>query len=181
MVFIVLTVITGVIYPLFVTGVAQIFFYKQANGSLLYAEDGSVVGSSLVGQNFDDPRYFWGRPSATSPAYNALASSGSNLGPSNPALVAAVRARIAALKIVDPENQAAIPIDLVSASASGLDPHLSLAGAYYQLSRVARLRKLPEAKVRQIVQQNISGRFLGLAGEPVINILKVNLALDSLN
>ena len=180
MIFIVLTVITGIIYPLVVTGVAQVFFSKQANGSLIYATDGKSVGSALIGQSFDDPKYFWGRLSATTPAYNASASSGSNLGPSNPALVDAVKARIEMLKAVDPGNKALIPVDLVTASASGLDPHLSLAGAYYQLSRVAKFRKLPEATVKQIIDRNTSGRLLGLLGEPVINVLKVNLALDGI-
>lgn len=178
MIFIVLTVITGVIYPLVVTGIAQVFFHKQANGSLIYSNDGKIVGSTLIGQNFDDPKYFWGRLSATTPVYNASSSSGSNLGPSNPALIDAVKARIAALKVADPNNQAPIPVDLVTASGSGLDPHLSLGGVYYQLSRVARLRNLPEKTVKDIVDKNISGRFLGLLGEPAVNILKVNLALD---
>ncbi len=180
MIFIVLTVITGVIYPLVVTGMAQAFFHKQANGSLIYSSDGKSVGSTLIGQNFDDPKYFWGRLSATTPAYNASASSGSNLGPSNPALVDAVKARIAALKIVDPGNQVPVPVDLVTASASGLDPHLSLAGMDYQLSRVARVRKLSEASIKKIIDQNTSGRFIGLLGEPVVNVLKVNWALDRL-
>ena len=179
-IFIVLTVITGVVYPLVVTGMAQVLFHKQANGSLIYSNDGKVVGSTLIGQNFDDPKYFWGRLSATTPAYNASASSGSNLGPSNPALVEAVKARLAALKTVDSGNQVPVPVDLVTASASGLDSHLSLAGVYYQLPRVAKLRKLSEATVKQIIDQNMSGRFLGLLGEPVVNVLKVNLALDGL-
>ena len=178
MIFIVLTVITGVIYPLVVTGISQVFFHKQANGSLIYSNDGKIVGSTLIGQNFDDPKYFWGRLSATTPVYNASNSSGSNLGPSNPALVDAVKSRIAALQTADPDNKRPIPVDLVTASGSGLDPHLSLAGVYYQLSRVATLRNLPEATVKQIVDQNISGRFLGLLGEPVVNVLQVNLALD---
>jgi len=181
MIFVVLTVITGVIYPLIVTGISQVFFHKQAQGSLIYSNEGKVVGSSLIGQNFDDPKYFWGRLSATSPAYNASASSGSNLGPSNPALVDAVKSRIAALQTVDPVNKAPIPVDLVTASASGLDPQLSLAGVNYQLSRVARVRNLSETSIKQIIDQNTSGRFLGLLGEPAVNILKVNLALDGLN
>ncbi|MBF0386949.1 MAG: potassium-transporting ATPase subunit KdpC [Candidatus Omnitrophica bacterium] len=180
MIFIVLTVITGGVYPLIVTGMAQVFFHKQANGSLICPGGGQCVGSTLIGQNFDDPKYFWGRLSATTPAYNASASSGSNLGPSNPALAASVKARILVLKAVDPGNQALVPVDLVTASASGLDPHLSLAGVNYQLARVAGLRKLPEAAVRQVVGRNMSGRFLGLLGEPVVNVLKVNLALDGL-
>jgi K+-transporting ATPase ATPase C chain len=177
-VFIVLTVISGIIYPLIVTGMAQAFFPKQANGSLLLSKDGKLVGSALIGQNFDGPKYFWGRLSATTPAYNASASSGSNLGPSNPALIDAVKVRIAALKEADPDNKAPIPVDLVTASGSGLDPQLSLAGAYYQVSRVARLRNLPEETVRKIIAENTSGRFLGLLGEPAVNILQVNLALD---
>ena len=178
--FIVLTVMTGVIYPLAVTGVTQALFSKQANGSLIYSSDGRVTGSALVGQSFDDPKYFWGRPSATTPVYNAAASSGSNLGPSNPALVENVKARIAALKAADVGSQVSIPVDLVTASASGLDPQVSLAGAYYQLSRVARSRNLPEEVVKNIVADNTTGRFWGLLGEPVVNILKVNLALDQL-
>jgi K+-transporting ATPase ATPase C chain len=180
MIFIVLTVITGVIYPLVVTGVAQVFFHEQSNGSLIYSKEGKVVGSSLIGQNFDDPKYFWGRLSATTPAYNASSSSGSNLGPSNPALVDAVKSRIAALQTADPDNKRPIPVDLVTASGSGLDPHLSLAGAYYQLARVARVRKLSEENIKQIIDQNTSGRLLGLIGEPVVNVLQVNLALDHL-
>jgi len=180
MIFIVLTVITGVIYPLVVTGVSQVFFHKKANGSLVYSSEGRVIGSTLIGQNFDDPKYFWGRLSATTPAYNAAVSSGSNLGPSNPALVDAVKIRIAALKAVDPGNQALVPVDLVTASASGLDPHLSLAGVYYQFPRVARVRNLSEEVVRRVIDQNTSGRLLGLVGEPVVNILNVNLALDRL-
>jgi K+-transporting ATPase ATPase C chain len=179
-IFIVLTVITGIIYPLAVTGIAQAFFHKEANGSLIRSMDGEVVGSALIGQNFDDPKYFWGRLSATSSAYNASASSGSNLGPSNPAMVDNVKSRVAALKTADPGNSASIPVDLVTASGSGLDPQLSLAGVYYQLSRVARARNLPEKAVRNILDENTSGRFLGLLGEPAVNILRVNLALDSL-
>jgi len=178
MIFIVLTVITGVVYPLVVTGIAQVFFPKQANGSLLFSKDGKLLGSALIGQNFDDPKYFWGRLSATTPAYNASSSSGSNLGPSNSALIDAVKARIAALKAADPGNPAPIPVDLVTASGSGLDPQLSLAGTYYQLSRVARRRNLPEKTVRKIIAENTSGRFLGVSGEPTVNILQVNLALD---
>jgi potassium-transporting ATPase KdpC subunit len=175
---IVLSVITGIFYPLVVTGIAQAFFHKEANGSLMFSPDGKIIGSSLIGQNFDDPKYFWGRLSATTPAYNASASSGSNLGPSNPTLIDTVKSRIATLKAADPENSAPIPVDLVTACSSGLDPHLSLAGAYYQVSRVARLRNLSEKTVKDIVGQNTSGRFLGLLGEPVVNILKVNLTLD---
>ena len=176
--FFILTVITGIIYPLFVTGVAQVFFPRQANGSLIYRE-GKPVGSTLIGQSFDDPRYFWGRISATSPMpYNASSSSGSNIGPLNPALIDEVKARIKALQIVDPDNKALIPVDLVTSSASGLDPHISLAAAYYQVPRIARSRGLSEDMVKNIVKQHVSGRFLGLIGEPVVNVLEVNLALD---
>ncbi|MBF0479397.1 MAG: potassium-transporting ATPase subunit KdpC [Candidatus Omnitrophica bacterium] len=179
MIFIVLTVITGIIYPLTVTGIAQVFFHKQANGSLMFAKDGKLIGSTIIGQNFDDPKYFWGRLSATTPAYNASASTGSNLGPTNPALIDAVKARIAALKAVDPDNKSSIPVDLVTSSASGLDPHLSLAGVYYQLPRIARLRNLSPETVKRIIEQNTTRRCLGLLGEPAVNILKVNLALDN--
>ena len=176
--FFILTVITGIIYPLFVTGVAQVLFPRQANGSLIY-RGGKPVGSTLIGQPFDDPRYFWGRISATSPMpYNASSSSGSNIGPLNPALIDEVKARIKALQIVDPDNKALIPVDLVTSSASGLDPHISLAAAYYQVPRIARLRGLSEDMVKNIVKQHVSGRFLGLIGEPVVNVLEVNLALD---
>jgi K+-transporting ATPase ATPase C chain len=173
-----LTVITGILYPLFVTGAAQAVFHKQANGSLVY-RDGSAIGSRLIGQQFDDPKYFWGRLSATSPAqFNASSSSGSNLGPSNPALVDEVNGRIKALKAADPGNAQLIPVDLVTSSASGLDPHISPAAAYYQISRVSRLRGLPQEAVRALVDQHTSGRFLGIIGEPVVNVLELNLALD---
>ena len=176
--FIVLTVLTGIIYPLLVTGIAQTVFHRQAEGSLIIAGDGKILGSSLIGQNFDDQKYFWGRISATSPAYNASASSGSNLGPSNPALLDEVKGRISALKAADPGNNDPIPVDLVTSSGSGLDPHISLAAANYQLARVARVRGLTSDAVQQIVDQNTQGRFLGLLGEPVVNVLQVNLALD---
>ena len=176
--FILLTGITGIIYPLVVTGIAQTVFHKQAEGSLIVSGDGKILGSSLIGQNFDDPKYFWSRISATSPAYNASSSSASNLGPLNPALLDEVRARISALKAVDSHNNAPIPVDLVTSSGSGLDPHISLAAANYQLARVARVRGLTTDVVRQIVDQNTQGRFLGLLGEPVVNVLQVNLALD---
>ncbi|MBF0532643.1 MAG: potassium-transporting ATPase subunit KdpC [Candidatus Omnitrophica bacterium] len=178
MMFIFLTALTGIVYPLTVTGLAQVFFHKPANGSLLFASDGKPVGSALIGQNFDDPQYFWGRLSATTPPYNASASSGSNLGPANPALLEAVKARIAALRTVDPNNATTIPVDLVTASASGLDPQISLAGAYFQLPRVARVRHLPDETVRNIIDQNTTSRCLGILGEPAVNVLKVNLALD---
>lgn len=176
--FILLTALTGIIYPLVITGIAQTAFHKQAEGSLIISRDGKVLGSSLIGQHFNDPKYFWGRISATSPSYNAASSSGSNLGPSNPALLDEVKGRIAALRTADPDNDGPIPVDLVTSSASGLDPHISLAAADYQLARVARARGLSTEVVQQIVGQNTKGRFLGLLGEPVVNVLQVNLALD---
>jgi len=173
-----LTVITGVVYPLAVTGIAQVVFPFQANGSLI-VKGGQVMGSALIGQPFDDPRYFWGRPSATSPfAYNAGASSGSNLSPTNPALVAAVQGRVDRLRAGDPTNKAAVPVDLVTASGSGLDPHITPAAALYQVSRVARARQLEPDAVRDLVERNTEGRFLGLLGEPRVNVLALNLALD---
>jgi len=172
------TGITGVLYPLLVTGIAQVAFHKQAQGSLIVSSEGKILGSSLIGQNFDDPKYFWSRISATSPSYNASSSSGSNLGPSNPALLDEVKARITALKAADPNNNDLIPVDLVTSSGSGLDPHISLAAAHYQLARVARARGLKKELVQKIVDQNTQGRFLGMLGEPVVNVLKVNLALD---
>jgi len=178
LVFLVLTVITGVIYPLFITGAAQLLFPRQANGSLIY-QQGKVVGSSLIGQTFDDPKYLWGRVSAASPQYNAAASSGSNIGPANPALIEAVSGRIKALKAADPENTGLIPVDLVTASASGLDPHISLAAADYQASRIARLRGLTPDTVKMIIARHTSGRLLGFIGEPVVNVLETNLALDT--
>jgi K+-transporting ATPase ATPase C chain len=176
--FILLTAITGILYPLLVTGIAQTVFHKQAEGSLITSSDGKILGSSLIGQNFDDPKYFWSRISATSPVYNASSSSGSNLGPSNPALLDEVKGRITALKSADPSNNDPIPVDLVTSSGSGLDPHISLAAANYQLARVARVRGLTPETVKTIVDQNTQGRFLGLLGEPVVNVLQVNLALD---
>jgi len=175
-----LTLITGVAYPLLVTGIAQAVFPYQADGSLI-VRGGKVVGSALIGQPFDDPKYFWGRPSATSPfAYNAAASSGSNLSPTNPALVSAVQGRVDALRAADPTNRVAVPVDLVTASASGLDPHLSPAAALYQVSRVARERKLAPDAVRALVDRHTEGRFLGFLGEPRVNVLVLNLALDAL-
>jgi len=176
----ILTVITGLAYPLTVTGLAQVFFPDRANGSLIL-QDNKVIGSSLIGQPFDDPKYFWGRPSATSPfPYNAAASSGSNLGPTNPALVAGALARIAALKAVDPGNAAPVPVDLVTSSGSGLDPHISPASADYQVRRVARIRGLDEATVRELVMRHAHGRQLGTLGEPRVNVLRLNLALEDL-
>jgi potassium-transporting ATPase KdpC subunit len=177
---IVLTVITGIVYPLVVTGIAQVVFPHQANGSLI-VKDGKVVGSALIGQPFDDPKYFWSRPSATSPfPYNAGSSSGSNLSPTNPDLVKAVQARVDALRAADPGNTAPVPVDLVTASASGLDPHISPAAALYQVSRVARARKLEAQAVQQLIDRHTEGRFLGLLGEPRVNVLELNLALDGL-
>jgi potassium-transporting ATPase KdpC subunit len=174
------TIITGIIYPLFVTGVAQALFNHQANGSLIET-GGNVTGSELIGQPFSDPKYFWGRLSATaSYPYNASASSGSNLGPSNPELVDAVQARINALKAVDPDNNQPIPVDLVTFSASGLDPDISVAAAYYQITRVAKYRGLNEGQVKALVDEFTEGRQFGILGEPRVNVLKLNLALDAL-
>ncbi len=174
----VLTVITGVFYPLFVTAIAQLFFSNQANGSLII-QNGKPVGSALIGQPFDRPEYFWSRPSATGPfAYNAAASSGSNLGPTNKALLGAVKGRVAALQQADPTNKLPVPVDLVTASASGLDPEISPAAAYYQVPRIARVRKLAVAQVESLVKSHTQDRFLGLIGEQRVNVLQLNLALD---
>lgn len=174
-----MTAITGVLYPLAATGLARLIFPRQANGSLI-VKDGKPVGSTLIGQSFTDPKYFWGRPSATSPnPYNGGASSGSNLGSTNPALTDAVKQRIAALRAVDPGNSAPVPVDLVTASASGLDPQISPAAAQYQLARVARLRGLGTAQVQALVDANTNGRQFGVLGEPRVNVLQLNLALDA--
>ncbi|HSL02794.1 MAG TPA: potassium-transporting ATPase subunit KdpC [Nitrospiraceae bacterium] len=174
-----LTLITGLLYPLVITGLAQVLFPRQANGSLILI-DGKPVGSSLIGQPFDAPKYFWGRPSATAPfPYNATASSGSNLGPTNDALMKAVQVRIDALKTADPDNPLPLPVDLVTASGSGLDPHISPASAAYQVRRVARARGMEEAVVHQLVSQHTEGRQLGILGEPRVNVLTLNLALDT--
>jgi K+-transporting ATPase ATPase C chain len=172
------TVITGLAYPALITGIAQVFFRHQANGSLI-VKDGKVVGSSLIGQPFDDPKYFWGRASATSPfPYNAAASSGSNQGPTNPDFIKAVQGRVDALRAADPGNTSPVPVDLVTASASGLDPHISPAAAFYQAGRVAKARGLDAPKVRELVARHIERRQLGVLGEPRVNVLALNLALD---
>ena len=175
--FVALSVVTGIAYPLAVTGIARAVFPLQAAGSLI-EKDGKAVGSALIGQNFSDPKNFWGRPSATSPmAYNAANSSGSNQGPLNPALIDAVKGRIKALNDADPENKLPIPVDLVTASASGIDPHISVAGANYQVRRVAAMRKLPVAEVQALIDRNTEGQWLGFIGEPRVNVLRLNLAL----
>jgi len=180
MVFLLLTVATGIIYPLLVTGVAQLAFPERANGSLIRKE-GGYAGSELIGQPFDDPKYFWGRLSATPDfPYNSASSSGSNLGPSNPALVEAVKARVEALKKADPGNTSPIPIDLVTSSGSGLDPHISPAAALYQVPRVARVRGLSEDQVRPLVDRFTVSRQWGFLGEPRVQVLKLNLALNQL-
>ena len=178
--FFVLTLLTGVAYPLVVTGIAKTLFPEQAAGSLI-SRDGKTVGSALIGQNFSDLRHFWGRPSATSPMpYNAAASSGSNQGPLNPALVEAVKGRVDALRAADPGNTAAVPVDLVTASASGLDPHISPAAARYQVARIAKLRGLPAERVQALVDVQTEKPWLGVLGESQVNVLRLNLALDNL-
>ena len=172
------TILTGIIYPLAVTGLAQAIFPNQANGSII-TKNGKDVGSSLLGQQFEDPKYFWGRLSATVPyPCNGSSSSGSNLGQSNPALMTVVQGRIDALRAADPGNAAKIPVDLVTASGSGLDPHISQAAAEYQLNRVAKTRGLDQTGVRTLIAKHTQGRWIGLIGEPVVNVLELNLALD---
>jgi potassium-transporting ATPase KdpC subunit len=176
---VILTLLTGAAYPLIVTGISQVLFRGEANGSLIM-QDGKAVGSKLIGQPFADPKHFWSRASATSPnPYNAASSSGSNQGPTNPALIDAVSGRIKALKDADPDNKLPIPVDLVTASGSGLDPHISPAAAEYQVERVARTRNLAPAKVRELVAQHTEGRQLGFLGEPRVNVLELNLALEN--
>ncbi len=176
--FLLLTLLTGVVYPLAVTGIGQALFSDAANGSVIREGD-KLIGSRLIGQPFSDPKYFFGRPSATAPQpYNGAASSGSNQGPTNPALASAITDRVAALRALDPENKAAVPIDLVTASGSGLDPHISPAAAEYQVARVARIRNRPAAEIRALVDEATEGRTLGILGEPRVNVLLLNLALD---
>jgi K+-transporting ATPase ATPase C chain len=175
-----LTIMTGVVYPLIVTGVAQLLFSHQANGSLLF-KDNKAVGSSLIGQSFDSPAYFWSRPSATSPMpYNAANSSGSNLGPLNPVLIENVKARAEKLKSADPQNRAELPVDLITASGSGLDPDISPVAAEYQIPRIAKARNINENEIRTLVAGYAQNRQLGILGEPRINVLELNLALDAL-
>ncbi|HEY4211875.1 MAG TPA: potassium-transporting ATPase subunit KdpC [Steroidobacteraceae bacterium] len=176
----VLTVITGVVYPVLVTGIATVAFPSQAGGSVI-TRDGKAIGSRLIGQSFTDPKYFWGRPSATSPQpYNGTASGGSNLGPVNPALIDAIKPRIEALRAADPGNTAPVPVDLVTASASGLDPDISVAAADYQAARVARARHVAPAVVQGLIAVHTQGRILGFLGEPRVNVLELNLALGDL-
>jgi K+-transporting ATPase ATPase C chain len=178
--FVLLSAITGIVYPLAVTGVAKAAFPDQAAGSLLFDQDGKPVGSALIGQSYTDPKYFWGRPSATSPMpYNAAGSTGSNQGPLNPALVDAVKGRVEALKAADPDNLALVPVDLVTASGSGLDPHISVAAAEYQAARVARVRSLGTEIVEDAIARYTEGRLFGLLGEARVNVLQLNLYLDT--
>jgi K+-transporting ATPase ATPase C chain len=180
MVLLIFTIVTGVLYPLVITGIAQLVFPAQANGSLIL-QNGRTAGSSLIGQSFDDPKYFWGRLSGTGPyPYNAAASGGSNLGPTNSALLEAVKARIAVLIAADPANTLPIPVDLVTTSGSGLDPDISVAAATYQVPRVARVRGLDESMVSTLVDAYTRGRLFGFLGEPRVNVLKLNLALDKI-
>jgi K+-transporting ATPase ATPase C chain len=178
---VVMTILLGIVYPLVITGVATVAFPRRAEGSLIYKND-NLIGSTLIGQSFSDPKYFWGRPSATSPqAYNGVASSGSNLGPINSALIDQVKANAKALHDADPDNRQLIPVDLVTASASGLDPEISPAAALYQSARVARVRNLSAVQVEALIKTHESGRFLGLIGERRVNVLELNLALDRMH
>jgi K+-transporting ATPase ATPase C chain len=178
--FLIMTAITGIAYPLVVTGIAQLVFPDQAGGSLVM-KGGNAVGSWLIGQNFSDPKYFWSRPSATSPQpYNGTGSTASNLGPLNPALMDGIKKNIDALHAADPSNTGPVPVDLVTASGSGLDPELSLAGARYQVARVAQVRGLSQAAVQRLVDSHARGKWLGLLGEPRVNVLELNMALDDL-
>jgi K+-transporting ATPase ATPase C chain len=180
LIFVALALLTGIAFPLLMTLVAQGVFPHQANGSLI-ERDGKVIGSELIGQQFDDPRYFWGRPSATVPVpYNAAASTGSNFGPTNPAQLDAVKSRVELLKQAHPDQASPVPVELVTASASGLDPHIGPAAADYQIGRVAKARAVNEAKIRALVAEHTSGRTLGLLGEPRVNVLELNLALEGL-
>ncbi len=174
-----LMILTGLIYPLLITGIGQLAFPKQVNGSLI-DESGTLLGSSLIGQNFTSPRYFWGRPSATTPAYNAASSSASNLGPTNPKLLANVKASIAHLQLADPAQKALVPIDLVTSSGSGLDPDISIAAAEYQAPRVAKARGLSLKQVNTLILENVTPQQLGFLGQPRVNVLQLNLALDQL-
>jgi K+-transporting ATPase ATPase C chain len=180
LVFVALTLVTGVVYPLLMTGAAQVVFPHQANGSLI-ERDGKLVGSELIGQQFDDPRYFWSRPSATTPAYNGAASTGSNYGPTNPDQLKAVKDRVESLRKAHPDQTGPVPVDLVTASASGLDPHISPAAAEYQATRVAKTRNIDVKIVRDLIGHHTEDRQLGILGEPRVNVLELNLALDSLH
>jgi K+-transporting ATPase ATPase C chain len=178
--FLLLTLLTGIVYPLLVTGISQVTMPAKANGSMIM-KDGKPIGSSLIGQSFSDPKYFWSRPSATSPMpNNASSSGGSNLGPTNPALMDAIKTRVQALRDADPGNTQPVPVDLVTASASGLDPHISPAAAEYQLARVARVRGLTPDSLRKLVSEHTEGRQFGILGEPRVNVLELNLALDAM-
>ncbi len=175
----VFTVITGIAYPLIVTGLSQVLFKEKANGSLI-VKDGKVLGSRLIGQPFSDPKYFWSRASGTSPQpYNGASSSGTNQGPTNPALKDTVEGRVKALRDAGGDASRAIPVDLVTASGSGLDPHISPAAAEYQIARIAKARSLPETRVKELVERYTEGRQLGILGEPRVNVLELNLALDA--
>ncbi len=177
--FLAFTIVTGAFYPLVVTGIAQTMFRSQANGSMI-TRNGVVVGSKLIGQQFDDPKYLWGRPSATSPIpYNAASSSGSNLGPTNPDLLKGIEDRVKTLKDADPSNTSSVPTDLATASGSGLDPHISVAAAAYQLNRIAKARGIQKSKLQQLLAEVTSKRTFGVLGEPVVNVLEFNLALDN--